>query len=204
MHAFRRAVTPLLLLLGNCASPDAGEAVRLNELPPPWQPTPAFPVEARLEVPATVIWRCPVPLRLTLRNVGPRPVEFFLLGEPGSIDFVVGPPDGAAVWHYQEDGGYTEVRGEDVTLRPGEARSWLHTWNQRSNRGAWIRPGVYQAVGAIPLNLGEIFTRSPPFQIKPGFCKRRQLDLRETRAPRSFSQPARALRSSAPPPETLW
>lgn len=86
----------------------------------------------------------PVRISLFKLNVSPRPITF---SYPTSqrYDFVVTGFTGE-VWRWSADRVFVPVV-EEVTLYPGQSRSYAETWSQVNLAGSPVQPGLYRITG---------------------------------------------------------
>jgi hypothetical protein len=101
------------------------------------------------EVPEMVCAGAPVPITLRLQNTSDKPSDVYLTGRPVAFDIVVAREGGEVVWR--------RLEGETISmvlqirqLAPGEVLEFEATWNQRTNRGEPVGPGVYIVHGILP------------------------------------------------------
>jgi intracellular proteinase inhibitor BsuPI len=106
---------------------------------------------------------------VTIRNrVGVARV--FSLPSSQTHDVLVYAGKDVEAWRWSSGRMFAQVITE-LTLSPGESRSFAITWNQTDNKGAPLSPGTYQAVGQVPA--GVPGSRSDPvtFTIRPSAAK---------------------------------
>lgn len=120
---------------------------------------PAMTASLRVS-PQRVIQGQSVTMRLTLSNCGQRDSALpFRSGQ--RYDFVV-TRDGREVWRWSAKRFFTMALGQ-VRLRPGEARSFVETWNLLDGDGNPVAEGTYTIVGVITAR-PEI--RTPPARVR--------------------------------------
>ena len=125
-----------------------------------WPPGPLKPlneiflntIKVSMEIPTKVTYGETVPLKLTLQNVGDKPVAFLLGGNPYH-DFVITTPDGEGVWYWRCTRYSYDVLGGG-NLEPGEEIEFVEEWQQVNIRGEPVPPGIYFVYGV--LETGEI------------------------------------------------
>jgi hypothetical protein len=106
----------------------------------------------------------PVTLRLVLRNGGTA-AHRIQYSSARTYDVSVLAPDGRELWRWSHGRMFAQMIS-DVALDPDESREFRVTWDQRTNDGATVPPGRYEAVGSIPAIGGEIHSAPLPFTIK--------------------------------------
>jgi len=72
----------------------------------------------------------------------------------------------AAVWRYSQGRMFAQMLTE-LTLAPGESRSFTTTWNQTDARGDPVPPGDYQVVGLVPGGAPGCRAEPVGFTIRP-------------------------------------
>lgn len=85
---------------------------------------------------------------IRLENVGETALELYLRGRSIAYDIVFKDATGEAVWRRLEG----EIIPGVIQLRvlvPGEVLELSHEWNQRTNRGDLVQPGVYTVEGLV-------------------------------------------------------
>ena len=120
-----------------------------------WPPEPQIPldesfhrsIEVSMEIPTQATYGETVPLKLTLRNVGDKPVAFLLGGNPYH-DFVITTPDGEGVWYWRCTRYSYDVLGGG-NLEPGEEIEFAEEWQQVNIRGEPVPPGIYLVRGVL-------------------------------------------------------
>ncbi len=109
-------------------------------------------LEVTLSVPSSVRQGEPVPLLLTVRNVGNEPVHLEIaLPE---ADFAVLTEEGEEVWRWSHGKAFPEVM-QMITLQPGEARTYREVWRQVDNDGRPVPAGNYSVVGIFASTLED-------------------------------------------------
>jgi hypothetical protein len=101
-----------------------------------------------LSVPGEVPHGAPVSLTLRATNHGARPATLYMRGRPPAFDVVVTDARGRVVWR--------RLRGATISmvlqvreLAPGESLEFTDQWNQRTNAGEPVPPGVYHVTGRL-------------------------------------------------------
>lgn len=153
---FFRAALLLPLLAAGCG--DAGDAEPVD--------TFAAQVEARggvpfaqeaavvtLDVPQSAAAGTPVPIRIRLKNEAAAPLDLYLRGRDVTFDVTVTDSAGDVVWRRLQ-GEVVQAIVQLKTLAPNETIELVHTWDQRSHRGAQVPPGRY-AIRASILTDGQ-------------------------------------------------
>lgn len=105
-------------------------------------------IELRLDVPSRVRAGLPVPLRLSVRNVGTRTAGLLLGPEESTYNFVVRDSTGVVVWTHA-DGRYRVNVGRQHFLDPGDSLVFRARWMQRARGGRRVRPGTYRMQGVL-------------------------------------------------------
>lgn len=114
--------------------------------------TPVAPGDSlrlRLEAPDTVAVSDPVRLRLVVENATDAVVPLYLTGRPVAVDVEVLDEDGALVWRLLE-GQVVSMVLQIRELDPGERLAFEAVWDQRTNAGRQVPPGVYRVRGLLP------------------------------------------------------
>ena len=70
------------------------------------------------------------------------------------------------VWRYSRGRMFAQVI-VDLTLKPGESRSYTAAWDQTDVKGKALPPGDYEAVGLVPGGAPGCRSESFPFAIRP-------------------------------------
>ncbi len=118
-------------------------------------------LEVTLSVPASVKQGTPVPLQLTVRNIGDQ-VLTLEFGLP-EADFLVTTEDGREVWRWSHGKAFPAIL-QQIVLRPGEVRRFREVWRQVDNNGRRVPAGNYQVVGIFASRLQ---TDPQPLSIVP-------------------------------------
>jgi hypothetical protein len=106
----------------------------------------------------------PITLRLVLRNGGTA-AHRLQYSSARTYDVTVLGAGGRELWRWSHGRMFAQMVS-DVALGPGESREFRATWDQRTNDGAAVPPGRYEAVGSIPALGGEMQTAPLPFTIE--------------------------------------
>jgi hypothetical protein len=104
-----------------------------------------FEIDVPPEVPAGE----PVPITLRATNTGAKPVDLYLRGREIAFDITVTRESGEIVWRRLE-GRVVPAILQIRTLGPGERLELSETWNQRTNAGTQVAPGLYRVQGTFP------------------------------------------------------
>ncbi len=110
-------------------------------------------VDYSLEVDGRIPYGETVQLKLTLRNVSDKPVDFLTGGRPPH-DFVISTPEGEQVWHWK-CGKVVEQPLDSQTIEPGEVMEFTGVWEQVDNRGEPVPPGAYLVRGVLDMGPSE-------------------------------------------------
>ena len=105
------------------------------------------PIEYSMEVPPQASYGEPVPLKLTLENIGEETVRF-ILGGGLHHDFVITTPDGEPVWHWS-CGRLGTLQIWSKSLEPRENLQYMAEWEQVDYKGEPVPPGDYLVYGAL-------------------------------------------------------
>jgi hypothetical protein len=100
-------------------------------------------------VPSRVQTGEPVPVTLRARNTGTEPVDLYLRGREIAFDITVIRNDGEIVWRRLE-GRTVPAILQMITLGPGELLELTEVWDQQSNAGKPVGPGLYTIQGTFP------------------------------------------------------
>jgi hypothetical protein len=84
-----------------------------------------------------------VPLRLTARNTGGRPLRLEMGDSAYSFDFVVTGPGGGESWSRMHDIEAIPLALHERQLPPGGEIVFTDNWDLRDNRGHPVPPGRY-------------------------------------------------------------
>ena len=85
---------------------------------------------------------------VTLRNRAAA-VRTLTLSTSQTLDCLVYAADHKEVWRHSSGRMFAQVITE-LTLKPGESRTFTATWNQTDSQGRPVPPGEYEAVGLVP------------------------------------------------------
>ncbi len=103
-----------------------------------------------------------VRLGLTVLNRSDRP-RSFTLPTSQSYDFVVVAGAGREVWRWSTGRMFAQMLTE-VTLAPGESKTFSETWDQLCDDGRPAPVGAYRLVGSVPVLTGLAI--SPPIEFE--------------------------------------
>ena len=121
----------------------------------------------RLDVPERVRAGEPVAVVIRVENVGDSPLELYLRGRTIAFDVIVSSAAGLPVWR--------RLYGEIVpailrleTMAPGATLELVHGWDQRTNEGDAVAPGVYGVRGELLTDAEPLVTPASVLVIVPG------------------------------------
>lgn len=97
---------------------------------------------------------------IRIKNVSETPLELYLRGRTIAYDILIRDATGRVVWHRLE-GDIIPGIIQFKVLNSGEVLELSHEWNQRTNRGKAVEPGLYTAQGIV-LTDGPGPLASPP------------------------------------------
>jgi hypothetical protein len=89
-----------------------------------------------------------IPIAIRLENTGDAPLQLYLRGRTIAYDILIGDAAGQMVWSRLEGHiipGIIRVK----VLESGEVLELSHEWDQRTNRGQAVEPGLYTAQGIV-------------------------------------------------------
>lgn len=109
---------------------------------------PGDSVRSWLEVPEEVRAGEPVPITLRVQNISDGPLDLYLIGRPIAFDLVVTDADGDVVWRRLEGEAVSAILRIE-TLDPGETLAREDRWDQRSDAGEQVAPGLYRVHGEL-------------------------------------------------------
>ena len=107
----------------------------------------------------------PITLVVTLRNQAAA-ARKLTLSTSQTHDCIVSDAGHKAVWRFSAGRMFAQVI-TDLTLEPGESRSFTLTWDQTDAKGKPVPPGDYEAVGLVPGGAPGCRSESSPFTIRP-------------------------------------
>lgn len=112
----------------------------------------------------------PITLVVTLRNRAAAP-RTLTLPTSQTHDCIVSAAGHKEVWRHSSGRMFAQVI-TDLTLKPGESRTFTAAWSQTDAKGRPVPPGEYEAVGLVPG--GAAGCRSDPvaFTIRPAGAKK--------------------------------
>ncbi|HKB07644.1 MAG TPA: BsuPI-related putative proteinase inhibitor [Candidatus Polarisedimenticolia bacterium] len=102
---------------------------------------------------------------VTIRNQSDAP-RTLTLPTGQTHDVVVTNAGHKEVWRYSRGRMFAQVI-VDLTLKPGESRSYTTTWDQTDAQVKALPPGDYEAVGLVPGGSPGCRSESVPFAIRP-------------------------------------
>jgi len=105
----------------------------------------------------------PVTLRLVLHNRGSAPRQL-QCPSARTYDVRIVAPGGREIWRWSQGRMFAQMV-TDIVVGSGESREFRATWDQKSNEGAAVPPGRYEAEGWIPALGTEIHSPPLPFTI---------------------------------------
>lgn len=97
---------------------------------------------------------------IRLENFGETPLELYLRGRTIAYDILIRDANGRVVWHRLEGDiipGIIQLK----VLDSGEVFELSHNWDQRTNRGEAVEPGLYTAQGIVLTDGPEPLTSAP-------------------------------------------
>lgn len=100
-------------------------------------------------------------------NDGDAPAELLVPGRPPAFDLVVETWDGRVVWRRLEGEAIAMALGI-VRLEPGEARTFVATWDGRDRSGEPVPPGLYVVRGRLPVEGGDLEAAPSRLRIRAG------------------------------------
>ena len=113
------------------------------------------PLTAELAIdslPLGVPYGEPLPMTLSITNASDQPVErTYNSGQ--RYDFVVLDSTGMEVWRWSHDMAFIEIILQ-VTFDPDEKVTYREVWNQQTNDGEQVEPGIY-GLTAIDVGCGK-------------------------------------------------
>jgi hypothetical protein len=120
----------------------------------------------RLDAPREVRRGAPVPMTLRVENTSDRPLDLFLRGRTIAFDIVVAR-DNDVVWRRLE-GQVIQAIVQLKHLEPQEVIELHARWDQRSNQGRRVGPGLYSVRGELLTDTSTpLATPSVPLRIVP-------------------------------------
>jgi hypothetical protein len=97
-----------------------------------------------------------VSITLRLANVGAQPLDLYLRGRTIAFDVSVTRGDGGAVWR-RLAGEIVPAIIQYVSLAVGEVLEFRTDWDQRTQGGKPIEPGLYTVQGFLPTDAPDPF-----------------------------------------------
>lgn len=162
----RSVVHPGLLAVGLSLLWPFGDAAWATDsrIPAPWQEKPVTrpipdsdSLRLHLELPEEVGEGVALPMTLRVENVLERHLDLYLTGRPIAFDLVVTDEEGGVVWRRLE-GQVVPMVLRIETLAPGGVLELTGRWDQRSNAGDPVPPGVYTVRGEVLAEDGPLVT----------------------------------------------
>ena len=95
----------------------------------------------------------PIDFRMVLQNGTSEQTLTFRSGQ--SFDLTIRTDTGAQVWRWSNGRVFTQAL-RTLALRPGEEQVFAARWDQRSDAGAPVGPGVYQAAATLTSTEGVL------------------------------------------------
>jgi hypothetical protein len=156
-------------LAGCHASPDRdGPPPRAHELSEEVDITPAVSDSLRLslDLPRTVRAGAAVPISMRVENTTDRTLDLYLRGRTIAFDLVVTDSAGEIVWRRLE-GEVIPAILRIEPLRAGESLNLEAVWDQRTNAGDAVAPGMYTVHGELLTESDPLATPTERFRIEP-------------------------------------
>jgi hypothetical protein len=120
----------------------------------------------QLDAPGEVRRGAPVPMTLRVENTSGRPIDLVLRGRTIAFDIVVAR-DNDVVWRRLE-GEVIQAIIQLKHLEPHEVIELHASWDQRSNQGRRVGPGLYFVRGELLTDTSTpLATPSVPLRIVP-------------------------------------
>lgn len=120
----------------------------------------------RLDAPPEVRRGAAVPMTLRVENTSGRPLDLVLRGRTIAFDIVVAR-DNDVVWR-RLDGEVIQAIVQLKRLEPQEVIELHARWDQRSNQGRRVGPGLYSVRGELLTDTSTpLATPSVPLRIVP-------------------------------------
>jgi hypothetical protein len=108
-----------------------------------------------------------VPITLRLQNTSNKAVDVYLTGRPIAFDLVVAREGGEVVWRRLE-GETVPMVLQIRQLATDEILKFQEIWDQRTNRGEPVGPGLYTLQGFLLTDSPDPLTTAPvPLRIVP-------------------------------------
>lgn len=108
-----------------------------------------------------------VPIAVRVRNVSDRPLNLHLRGRTIAFDVIVADAEGDTVWRRMKDAVIPAILRIE-TLDAGGTLELEETWDQRSNDGEPVAPGIYTVHGELLTDGEPLVTPGEPLRIVPG------------------------------------
>jgi hypothetical protein len=117
----------------------------------------------QIELPREVPAGQRIPIQLRVENVSGRALDLYLRGREIAFDVTVSRAQGETVWRRLE-GEIIPAIVQVKSLAPRETLELRAEWNQRTNRGQAVGPGLYAVRGALLTESGSLETA--PVQLR--------------------------------------
>ncbi|AHG88055.1 hypothetical protein J421_0518 [Gemmatirosa kalamazoonensis] len=138
----------------------------------PWVPTPEEPVTVTMDVPGTVAYGKPMPIRITLHNGTTRPIAVGL-GQVQAYDVLVAQigmrPDSGGVWSPPRMQQMSLEATLTDPLPAGRDTTFQVTWPGTDDTGRFVRRGRYRVrarVMAQLLRTKQLWTPWVPIEVR--------------------------------------
>jgi hypothetical protein len=105
----------------------------------------------------------PIPLRFEVVNIGSVPIQL-TFSTSRNFDLLV-KSDGALIWGLSFGKHYLQVITE-LTLEPGQSRTFAASWAQVDNAGNPVPAGAYEIVALLPATTASEPLESAPLVIQ--------------------------------------
>jgi hypothetical protein len=120
----------------------------------------------RIQAPDHVPAGEPIPISLHLENISDRTLDLYLRGRTITFDLVVADAAGEVVWRRLEG----EVIPAILRIEPlpaGESLTLEASWDQRTNAGDPVDPGMYTVYGELLTESDPLATPTEWLRIEP-------------------------------------
>lgn len=160
-----RGAPRLILVASLLGTPAGGCAAQEKAVP-----KPEFETRIELKNPSGVAARefpagAAISFVVTIKNQASA-ARTLTLPTGQTHDVVVMDAGHKEVWRYSRGRMFAQVI-VDLTLKPGESRSYTTTWDQTDVKGKALPPGDYEAIGLVPGGAPGCRSESVPFAIRP-------------------------------------
>ena len=159
----RGGLAELKAVIAESGIPRRAVAIEVGcAVPQTWAPDPrkapsdAFlsSIEHSVEAVSEASYGETIRMKLVLRNISSRPVEFYMGGRPPH-DLMVTTPSGKQVWHWK-CARVAQMPLDVAKLRPGEIKEFTGEWEQVDNRGNPVPSGTYLVYGILDMESPEM------------------------------------------------